>query len=505
MGRIGNAFDIMGLRGPIVQVSARLACVVALAAATIGWAPVRGSAGPDSGAQGQSAVGAETYWLPLPVEEIEAPDALDDPPGAAAGFSMRATIRERAVAIRRVAAARSGRSLLVELSILGEGSPPQAGTVRFRGINSGLGVVAGRVRARGSGPLFLEALGLSGRTSRVPTARADGPVLEPPTSASLPSIVGFGFDRSWRAGSKIPGVWTIAGMRVQDGARVGALGIRGAFAHGSWSAAAGGVEGAPVGAIACELRSGAAATAWEMAFSRAGVAALFAAESAPGPFRIRGRWRQRSAGLRHAACELSVDGGPRIARAKLLVSGGPSGPTGTVGRAELECRLSLRGAGPITLRAGRSRAEGFSASSGATIREERYAVLDASIARSEGRGLSLLATRRERESAEGSRLGSSLGGRVDLTWRRRGRLEVIVEAARADLAGGAAWGSGLFAGGSTALRTRTRPGVAASARGALRLGRWQLGGLAEGREDEHGRRASAVTIWIQRALPAVAP
>ncbi|HYR68428.1 MAG TPA: hypothetical protein VER77_00975, partial [Candidatus Dormibacteraeota bacterium] len=119
-------------------------------------------------------------------------------------------------------------------------------------------------------------------------------------------------------------------------------------------------------------------------------------------------------------------------------------------------------------------------------------------------GLSLLATRRERETAEGVRLGTSLGGRVDLTWRRRGRLEVFVEAARADR-GGAAWGSGLFAGGSTALRSRTRSGVAASARGALRLGRWQLGGLVEGREDERGRQASAATIWIQRAMPAIAP
>jgi hypothetical protein len=172
---------------------------------------------------------------------------------------------------------------------------------------------------------------------------------------------------------------------------------------------------------------------------------------------------------------------------------------------ELECRLAARGMGPITLRAGRSRTDGFSAASGATVRTERYAVLDASIARSAGRGLSLLATRRERESAEGVRLGSSLGGRIDLVWRRRGRLEVFVEAARADIAGGAAWGSGLFAGGSTALRSRTRPGVAASARGALRLGRWQLGGLVEGREDERGRRASAATIWIQRAMPAVAP
>ncbi len=502
MGRIGNAFDIMRLRGRVATTWVRLGCAVALAIPAIGLASVgaTSAADPDS----VPAIGAESYWLPLPVEEIEAPESLDDPPGAAAGFTMRATIRAGRAAIRRVAASRMGRSLLVELSLLGEGAASQAGTISLRGIHSGLSVVGGRLGARGSGSLFLEAVGLSRRASRVPAARAEEPSLEAPSTAASPSIEGIGLERSQRPGARIPGVWTLVGRRVEDGAKVGALGIRGAFGHGSWGASAGALEGAPAGAIACELRSAAGAAACEMAFSREGPATLFSAESAPGPLRIRGRWRQRGAGMRRAACELSVDGGPRIAHAKLLVGGGPSGPIGAAGRAELECRLAFRGAGPINLRAGRSRTEGFSAASGATVREERYAVLDASIARSEGRGFSLLATRRARDSAGGTRLGSSLGGRIELTWRGRGRLEVLVEAARADLAGGAAWGSGLFAGGSTALRTRTKPGVAASTRGALRLGRWQLGGLVEGREDERGRRASAATIWIQRALPGVA-
>ena len=500
MGRIGNAFDIMRLRGSILSIWARLGCAVALAVPAVGWGGTADT-GPDSVASGPSPVGAESYWLPLPVEEIETPEELDAAPGAAAGFSLRAAIRNGTAAIRRVAASRSGRSLIVELSLLGEGAASHAGTVSLRGIDSGLSAVAGRLGARGSGSLFLEVAGLSRRASRVLASRAEMPALEAPTSAASPSIEGLGFERSRRPGSNTPGVWVLAGRRVEDRAKVGALGIGGAFARGTWSAAAGAIEGWPAAAIASELRSGACAAACEMAFSREGFAALFSAESAPGPFRIRGRWRRRGAGIRRTACELSVDGGPRAARAKLLVGGGPSGPIGAAGRVELECRLAFPGAGPINLRAGRSRTEGFSVASGATVREERYAVLDAPVVRSEGRGLSLLATRRARESAEGTRLGSSLGGRLELSWRRRGRLEVLVEAARTDVAGGAAWGSGLFAGGSTALRTRTRPGVAASTRGSLRLGRWQLGGLVEGREDERGRRSSAATIWIQRAPP----
>jgi hypothetical protein len=507
MGRIGNAFDIMRLRGPIASVSARLYCALALAVPTLGLAPAGSVAAddPDSTAGSQPQAGAESYWLPLPVEEIEAPEALDDALGAEAGFFIRATIRDGVAAIRRVSAARSGRSLLVELSLLGEGAASCAGTLAIRDAGSGLNFVAGRVKARGTGSLFLEAVGLSTRASRVPTARADAPMLEPPTSAATRSIEGIGFDRSRRTGSRFPGVWMVAGRRIEDGAQVGALGAGGEFPRGLWSVAAGALGGTPTGAIALELRTAGAAAAWEMAVARGGVAALLSAESRAGPLRVRGRWRHRAAEARSAACELSVEGGPRTARAKLHASGGASGPIGVIGRMELECRLAPRGPGSIAFRAGRTRTDGFSSASGATVRAERYAVLDASIARSEGRGLSLLATRRVRESAGGARLGSSLGGRIDLVWRRRGRVEFFVEAVRADLAGGAAWGSSLFAGGSTALRTRTRPGVAASARGAVRLGRWQLGGLVEGREDERGRRASAATIWIQRAVPAAAP
>jgi hypothetical protein len=483
MGRIGNAFDILRLR-------------VAAATAWAGIWHALALAGPAA---------AETYWLPLPVEEIEAPEALDETPGGASGLLVRATVRDGVTAIQRAAVACSGQSRLVELSLLGEGAAARAGTLAIRGIRSGLDFVAGRVRARGSGSLFLESAGLSTRASRVARARADPPGLEAPASASSRAIEGIGISRSPRMGSPIPGVWIAAGRRAEDGERIGALGAGGAFARGSWSVAAGSRGGAPSGAVALEFRPSGVATAWEGVLARGDASTLVSIESAAGPLRIRGRFRHRAAEPRPAACELSVEGGTRTARARLLASGGPSGPTGAVARTELECRVAPPGLGPITVRAGRSRTDGFSTASGATVRTERYAVLDASIARSEGRGLSLLATRREREYAEGTRLGSSFGGRVDLTWRRRGRIEVFVEAARADLAGGAAWGSGLFAGGSTALRTRTRPGVAASARGTLRLGRWRLGGLVERREDERGRRASAATVWIQRTMPAVAP
>ncbi|HKW50642.1 MAG TPA: hypothetical protein VJQ53_02825, partial [Candidatus Eisenbacteria bacterium] len=430
----------MRLQGAAAAVSAGLCCAFGLAVPSLGPAAAGGFAavGPVPAAGSSPEPASETYWLPIPVEEIEAPEALDDAPGDASGFFMRATVQDGVAAIRRVSAARSGRSRIVELSLLGDGSAARAGTLAIRGARSGFELVAGRVRTSGTAPLFLEAAGLSRRASRVPRASADAPRLEPPTSASSPSIEGIGFHRSRRPGAMVPGLWIVAGRRFEDGTRIGAIGLGSALAHGSWSVAAGTIGGAATGAITAEVRSTGTAAALEVAAARGGAATLLSVERVAGPLRLRGRWRHRAGESRPAACELSVEGGPRAARARIHASGGPSGPSGSIGRMELECRLAPRGLVPIALRAGRSRTDGFSAVSGATVRTERYAVLDASIARSAGRGFALLATRRERQTLEGTRLGSSLGGRIDLTWRRRGRLEVFVEAARADLSGGAA-------------------------------------------------------------------
>jgi hypothetical protein len=163
------------------------------------------------------------------------------------------------------------------------------------------------------------------------------------------------------------------------------------------------------------------------------------------------------------------------------------------------------GAGPVSIRVGRSKTEGFSSAEGATLRGQRYAVLDATVARAGGRTVSIVASRRESEIAAAGRAGSSLGARLDLTWRRRARLEMLVEATRVGVAGVGAWESGLHAGGATSLRSRTVSGVGASARGVIRAGPWSLGGVVESREDVRGRRTAAAAIWIQKAIRVAAP
>ena len=93
---------------------------------------------------------------------------------------------------------------------------------------------------------------------------------------------------------------------------------------------------------------------------------------------------------------------------------------------------------------------------------------------------------------------------VELAAEAAGTLEILVQATHA-AAGGAAWGSALYAAGSTALRSWSRPGVWAAGRATLRLGgRWTAGGVIESREDGGRRGATAASFWIQRTLPAKA-
>lgn len=485
MARIRNAFDIMSIFA---------------VAATAGIAlpsPMQPDAAETLGASNSTSESG-IFWLPLPVEEIETPERLDVRADAAIGFSVRASARDGVAAIRQIAVAREGGSVRAECSLVGESAFPRAGTVAVRTRDGNLGLVAGRVGMNAAGALFSEAIGFSKRAGRVPVARANLPALEAPAAASSPAIEGIGLRRAHSFGSAQPGIWLAAGRRVEDFAPLGALGISVAFKRGSCAAALGSLGGLPVLGFAGAVEENAASFACELVVARESVAALVAAESAPGPLRLRGRWRYRSLDARPVACELSAEGGTRAARARVRMGGGASGAFGVTGRVEIEGRLSRGSAGALTFRLGRSDATGFSSAAGFTARRERYEVLEATLPRVGNRTLSLLATRRTREIDGRARAGSSLGGRLGIMWCRRGRLEIVVEAARTDAGGGAAWGSGLYTGGSTALRTRSQSGLAASARGLVRLGPWGIGGLIEGREDTSGRRATVATIWIQR-------
>lgn len=450
--------------------------------------------------------------LPLPVEEIEGPERLDEVSrSGASGLSGRVSTRDGAISASGLSVAvRSGSWRAGATGWYGagtdDGSSVRSAAGEIVAARGRIDAVFGRIDVRGPSVLFGERLDLVSRTSRLPSARVDAPDLVPASSAWTRGLDGVGV--SWRP-APTSRAWAFAGRRRAGSSDEAVpLAASGAVLPIGRSAllapSVGWSDGSVVASLAARTGSDAFDAGIEVALSRAGFAALADAGVSTPPFRWRGRWRYREGDARPVAGEVSAEATSRLARVVVRVSGGASGATGAVERREIEARLGTsRGLGPLSVRLGRTGSTGFTAADGFTERRERYAVVDLEVARASGRVFAVIATRRDRMSETGTKAGTSAGGRLGLTWRRRARLEIRVEAVRAET-DAPAWSSGVYAGGATALRSRSRPGVASSARGDVRLGRWRLGGVVEGREDERGGRATAATLWIEKVIPFLA-
>ena len=467
-------------------------------------------AGPVAAPSGSVSGGSP---LPLPVEEIETPARLDEVSRFGAGLSGRISTRDGAVSASGFsAAARFGSWRLGATAWYGAGadggSSVRAAAGEIEAARGRFHAVLGRVDVRGPGVLLGERLELLSRTSRLPFARAGTPDFVP--ASSVRGLDGAGV--SWRKAAARDAAhaswsgWAFAGRSRRgtsdEPVPLGATGVLLPIGRSTLLAPSMGWGGGSVTvSLATRTRSDAWDAGIEGAVSRAGLAALADVGFSSPPFRWRGRWRYREGDARPIAGEVSAEAHSRLARVVVRASGGASGATGAVERRELEARLGTsRGLGPLSVRLGSTGTTGFTAAEGFTERRERYAVADLEVARAAGRAFAVTATRRERVSESGTKAGTSAGGRLGLTWRRRARLEIRVEAVRAK-ADAPAWSSGVYAGGATALRSRTRAGVAASARGEIRAGTWRLGGVVEGREDERGRGTTAATLWIEKSIP----
>jgi hypothetical protein len=446
-------------------------------------------------AQADSAAGGPA-WLPLPVEDIDQPELLDELFTPELGLVVRADLKDGALRQARSAVEVSAAGVIAGMSLLtGARGETEAVTGFVR--TARLEIDAGRLAPRGLSTLAAEQLELSSRSGRVPPPHLRGPAFGAPVSPAGALVDGAAI--AWRTDARRGmALWALHGTRVDDDTAVRALGagVRGRRAAASVTL---GRAGRAVGDLAAELRMREGRLAVEAARGASGTAVIAMIARSSGPLRVQGRWRWRSRELRQVASEIAGEAGSRRARLRLRLAGNPSGATGSSSRAELEGRLAPAGYGPLSFRIGSARTESFSNAAGFHASVERYAVAEMQVARADGRTLTLLASRRDRETIAGQRRGSSLGGRLSIAWRQRATLEIQLEGVRA-VKGGAAWSSGLYAGGATALRTTTRPGVAASARGALRLGRWTLGGIVEQRDDASGARATAASIWIGRRL-----
>ena len=447
-------------------------------------------------AQADSAASGPA-WLPLPVEDIDQPELLDELFTPELGLVVRADLRDGALRQARTAVEASAAGVVAGISLLTGARGENEGVTGFAR-TARLAVDAGRLATRGLSSLAAEELELRSRSGRVPPPHLRGPAFGAPVSSigALVDGAAIGWRTSARRG---PSLWALHGTRVEDGRAVRAVGVGARGRRAAASAAVGSAAGRAVVDLAVELRTREGRLAVEAARGTNGTAVIAMIARSAGPLRVQGRWRWRERELRQVASEIAGEAGSRRARVRLRFAGNPSGATGSSSRVEMEGRVAPGRSGPLSLRVGSARTESFSNAAGFHASVERYAVAEMQVARADGRTLTLLASRRDKETIAGVRRGSSLGGRFSLAWRERGTLEIQLEGIRA-VRDGAAWSSGLYAGGATALRTTTRPGVAASARGVLRLGRWTLGGLVEQRDDASGARATAASIWIGREL-----
>ena len=445
-------------------------------------------------AQADSAAGGPA-WLPLPVEDIDQPELLDELFTPELGLMIRADFKDRALRQARSAVEASAAGWIAGVSLL-SGARGETEAVTGFARTDRLGIDAGRLAPRGLSPLVAEELELMSRSGRVPPPRLRGPAFGAPVSSTGGLVDGAAIAGRTRRG---PALWALHGTRVEDGAAVSALGAGARGRRVAGSVAVGRSAGRAVVDLAAEWRRREGRVAVEAARGASGTAVIAMIARSAGALRVQGRWRWRSRDLRGVASEIAGEAGSRRARLRLRLAGNPSGATGSSSRAELEGRIAPAKRGPLSFRIGSARTESFSNTAGLHASVERYAVAEMQVARADGRTLVLLASRRDKETIAGVRRGSSLGGRLTLAWRERATLEIQLEGIRA-VKDGAAWSSGLYAGGATALRTTTRPGVGASARGALKLGRWTLGGLVEQRDDASGARATAASIWVGREL-----
>ena len=285
-----------------------------------------------------SSTAGEIFWLPLPVEEIETPDELDDGPAGELGFYASATARDGRAQVRRIEAARAGGSLDARVSVLGGVERAEAWTVGLESPRTHVGVSAGRITAAAAGTAFAEAVGLARRASRIPMARADVLAFAASTGVSSPAIEGIAIARPPRSAGL--GGWMAAGRRAIDGARITAAGGAATARWGGFGIAAGTLDGRKAAGVSVVARFAQAATGAEASVGPHGPVALASVESSGGGVRVRGRWRYRREDARPVTAELTAETGSRHARCRMRAIQGPSGAAGSVGRIEVEGTLT---------------------------------------------------------------------------------------------------------------------------------------------------------------------
>ncbi|HET9951415.1 MAG TPA: hypothetical protein VFS09_06430 [Candidatus Eisenbacteria bacterium] len=457
------------------------------------------------GAYSSGSPESAAAWLPDPAENLDEPERLAEPSGAA---------RLRLVTSQGGAGAPGRRlwwgSRRIEGTLsLGEALLEGGVLVRAGSIS----VSGGSIALQDPG-LVAEVAGVARRTRAVGATRGAGlrVAARPATGAACDvrgAAIGWNFPIGRlrvAGGTRRRGVGealalegrvrslTLRAIQVRAGTRresYGSVAIRRAGAEGPASVEAGAGPLGSFGRLGLDARQG-----------RLEGAARYQIESwrdRPGSLDLEGAWTSRKVAARVRWRSWS---GPATPRSAL------SAPEDD-GRIEVDLRLGSGrqgGAGVWRVRVG-SRPRQADGSGG-----ERFVVGDWTVARERGRTLHFIAGRRDAQTENEWRRGRSAGSLLELEWGDRAAMTLSVEAVRAG-AGGGSYGPGLDVAETGSLRARTRSGVRAAARGWLRIGSWRLGAAADDEDDgtefdettSRAPRAPRVTIWLAWSGGETAP
>jgi hypothetical protein len=206
-----------------------------------------------------------------------------------------------------------------------------------------------------------------------------------------------------------------------------------------------------------------------------------------------GRWRYRSWADRRIAAELSAETVGAATRVRLSWRSWSSGAAEDDGVLELESTGRCRGA-PVKIRLG---AAGLRSEQEVQGTREIYGLVEATVAREEGRSLSVHAARRAASSSGLQASSTTVGARLDLSGSWIGEHAIQVESTRLRK-GAPAWGIALAPSGDATLIPRSRPGIWLAARGGIGGRRWRLGYTLQRDEDGAGPKPWSGSVWIRR-------
>ena len=491
VGLDGSMASLLGsYPSAIMRRLVMLACLLGSPSAT--WA----NTGADSTtALADSATRGES-WLPVPEEDYETLEPLVEERSAVqAGTLLRGSVTRGRFRMRRAALQWRRGGLGGEAGVLFDGARVRPGA-RLAAGHDRISLAGGRISLARLPPLLAGAMRLTGTGRRVPAPRWGAIAAGPSLGASAGSIDGVALCA--RGGGAL---WAFAGARADGtGEALGGVGVGIAGGKTRVSAALGAsAPAAPhragrFGSVTVLRRDRGRSVALEALGATEGRALLAELGARSEAVLFAARWRYLSWEERPVAAELSAETRGPGSRAKLLWRSWSSGAAADDGLLELEAAGSPRGAAPVKVRLG---AAGLGGRETRASPREAYGLIEATLARDEGRSLTVHAVRRGSAAGGASASSTTVGTRLDLRAGAIGDHVLLIESTRIRK-GAPAWGVALAPSGDVTLRARSKPGLWITARGGFGAGAWHLGYALERGEDAAGPKPWNGSVWLRR-------